>query len=83
LQAVGFVERRAAVNSRRELQLFLSRRGRAFLTDLRSRRESTLEAVLEQMPAVQRTALLRGLESFCAAAAAQIHDTAAADAATA
>ena len=83
LQAVGFVERRAAANSRRELQLFLSKRGRAFLTDLRSRRESTLEAVLEQRPAVQRTALLRGLESFCAAAAAQIHDTAAADAATA
>ncbi|MFI1711558.1 MarR family winged helix-turn-helix transcriptional regulator [Streptomyces griseoruber] len=84
LQAVGFVERRAAANSRRELQLFLSRHGRAFLTDLRARRESALQAVLEQMPAAQRDALLRGLEAFCAAAAEQIHEPAGpADAATA
>ncbi|MFI7497921.1 MarR family winged helix-turn-helix transcriptional regulator [Streptomyces sp. NPDC049687] len=74
LQAVGFVERRAAASSRRELQLFLSRRGRSFLADLRSRREDALQAVLEQMPVAQRTALLRGLEAFCAAAAAQIHE---------
>ncbi|MFJ8109358.1 MarR family winged helix-turn-helix transcriptional regulator [Streptomyces sp. NPDC096132] len=83
LQAVGFVERRAAENSRRELQLFLSRRGRAFLSDLRARRESALQAVLEQMPAAERGALLRGLEAFCAAAAAQIHETGSVDAATA
>lgn len=74
LQAVGFVERRPAVTSRRELELYLSRRGRAFLTDLRARRESALESVLEQMPPAGRTALLRGLEAFCAAAAAQIHE---------
>ncbi|KRD09470.1 MULTISPECIES: MarR family winged helix-turn-helix transcriptional regulator [unclassified Streptomyces] len=83
LQAVGFVERRTAAGSRRELELFLSRRGRAFLADLRSRREAALEDVLEQMPAVQRSALLRGLEAFCAAAASQIHDSDAADARTA
>ncbi|MFI1507623.1 MarR family winged helix-turn-helix transcriptional regulator [Streptomyces sp. NPDC020597] len=75
LQAVGFVERRTAAGSRRELELFLSRRGRAFLADLRSRREAALEGVLEQMPAVQRNALLRGLEAFCAAAASQIHQS--------
>ncbi|MER5432562.1 MarR family transcriptional regulator [Streptomyces sp. NPDC002588] len=80
LQAVGFVERRAAANSRRELQLFLSRRGSSFLTDLRARREAALEAVLEQMPVAQRTALLRGLEAFCVAAAAQIHETESVDA---
>ncbi|MER5451645.1 MarR family transcriptional regulator [Streptomyces sp. NPDC002764] len=74
LQAVGFVERRAATASRRELELYLSRRGRAFLTGLRVRRESALQSVLEQMPAARRSALLRGLEAFCAAAAAQIHD---------
>ncbi|MET7454671.1 MarR family transcriptional regulator [Streptomyces sp. NPDC005574] len=72
LQAVGFVERRAAT-SRRELQLHLSRRGESFLAGLRARRESALQSVLEQMPAVQRSALLRGLEAFCATAAAQIH----------
>lgn len=74
LQAVGFVERRAATASRRELELYLSRRGRAFLTGLRVRRESALQSVLEQMPTAQRSALLKGLEAFCAAAAAQIHD---------
>ncbi|MER5512336.1 MarR family transcriptional regulator [Streptomyces sp. NPDC002766] len=74
LQAVGFVERRAATASRRELELYLSRRGRAFLTGLRVRRQSALQSVLEQMPAARRSALLRGLEAFCAAAAAQIHD---------
>ena len=74
LQAVGFVERRAALASRRELELYLSRRGRAFLTDLRARRESALQSVLEQMPNPQRSALLKGLEAFCAAAAAQIHE---------
>jgi DNA-binding MarR family transcriptional regulator len=74
LQAVGFVERRAALASRRELELYLSRRGRAFLTDLRARRESALQSVLEQMPTPQRSALLKGLEAFCAAAAAQIHE---------
>ncbi|MER6187244.1 MarR family transcriptional regulator [Streptomyces sp. NPDC001652] len=74
LQAVGFLERRAALASRRELELYLSRRGRAFLTDLRARRESALQSVLEQMPTPQRSALLKGLEAFCAAAAAQIHE---------
>lgn len=83
LQAVGFVERRTSAGSRRELELFLSRRGSAFLADLRSRREAALEGVLEQMPAAQRAALLRGLEAFCAAAAAQIHESDGADARTA
>ncbi|MEU5765269.1 MarR family winged helix-turn-helix transcriptional regulator [Streptomyces asoensis] len=74
LQAVGFIERRTAPESRRELELFLSGRGRTFLADLRARREATLEGVLELMSAAQRTALLRGLEAFCAAAGQQIHD---------
>ena len=74
LQAVGFVERRTPVANRRELELHLSRHGRAFLTGLRLRREGALQSVLEQMPAAQRTSLLSGLEAFCAAAAAQIHE---------
>ncbi|MFD5080485.1 MarR family transcriptional regulator [Streptomyces sp. NPDC058371] len=74
LQAVGFVERRPSAISRRELRLFLSRRGRSFLSELRVRRERALESVLAQMPAAQRTALLQGLEAFCAAAATQIHE---------
>lgn len=59
---------------RREVRLHLSGRGRDFLADLRARREKALRAVLDQMPAAQRSALLQGLEAFCDAAAAQIHD---------
>ena len=83
LQAVGFVERRPGATSRRELRLYLSRRGRAFLVDLRSRRERALQSVLEHMPAEQRTALLEGLAAFCAAAAQEIHEDDIADARTA
>ncbi|MFE2436325.1 MarR family winged helix-turn-helix transcriptional regulator, partial [Streptomyces sp. NPDC059409] len=73
LQAVGFVERTVSATSRREVRLHLSKRGRAFLDDLRERRERELRAVLEQMPAAERTALLSGLEAFCETAASRIH----------
>ncbi|BCL21454.1 MarR family transcriptional regulator [Streptomyces tuirus] len=74
LQAAGFVEREVSEADRREVRLHLSGRGRAFLADLRVRREQALGAVLDQMPAAKRVALLQGLEAFCDAAAAQIHD---------
>ncbi|MET7290277.1 MarR family transcriptional regulator [Streptomyces sp. NPDC005573] len=77
LVAAGFVERVISPADRREVRLHLSDRGRAFLDDLRERRERELQAVLELMPAAKRTALLEGLESFCDTAASQIHDTAA------
>ncbi|MEU1554822.1 MarR family winged helix-turn-helix transcriptional regulator [Streptomyces scabiei] len=75
LEAVGFVERHVSAASRRELCLRLSRRGQTFLVDLRDRRERALRSVLEQMPAAKRTALLEGLEAFCATAAAEIHES--------
>ncbi|MFJ5996700.1 MarR family transcriptional regulator [Streptomyces sp. NPDC092370] len=74
LQAAGFVEREVSLADRREVRLHLSGRGRTFLADLRVRREQALRAVLDQMPAAKRVALLQGLEAFCDAAAAQIHD---------
>jgi DNA-binding MarR family transcriptional regulator len=74
LQAAGFVERVTSPHDRREVRLRLSGRGRAFVADLRSRREQAVQAVLDQMPVAKRTALLRGLEAFCDAAAMQIHD---------
>lgn len=74
LQAVGFVERAPSTSSRRELRLHLSRRGRSYLAELRARREAALQSVLEQMPVAKRTALLEGLEAFCAAASAEIHE---------
>lgn len=76
LVAAGFVERAVSAADRREVRLHLSSRGRAFLDDLRARREQELQAVLELMPAAKRTALLEGLEAFCDTAALQIHDNA-------
>lgn len=74
LVAAGLVEREVSQADRREVRLHLSNRGRAFLDDLRARREQELQAVLMLMPASKRAALLEGLEAFCDAAALQIHD---------
>ncbi|MFD9445577.1 MarR family winged helix-turn-helix transcriptional regulator [Streptomyces sp. NPDC060006] len=74
LQAAGLVERAVSPANRREVRLHLSSRGHTFLVGLRARREEALRAVLDQMPAVKRTALLEGLDAFCEAAAEQTHD---------
>ncbi|MFC9284152.1 MarR family winged helix-turn-helix transcriptional regulator [Streptomyces collinus] len=76
LVAAGFVERAISPADRREVRLHLSDRGRAFLDDLRARREQELQAVLELMPAAKRSQFLAGLDAFCDAAASQIHDKA-------
>lgn len=73
LQAVGFVERAPSASSRRELELRLSGRGRAFLRDLRARRERELRAVIGRMPAGRLAALMTGLEAFCDTAYEQLH----------
>ncbi|MEV5322189.1 MarR family transcriptional regulator [Streptomyces sp. NPDC052687] len=84
LQAAGFVERVVSPADRREVRLRLSSRGRAFLADLRVRRQKELQAVLSHMPAAKRVALLEGLDAFCAAAATRIrHGAADSDARTA
>ncbi len=76
LQATGFVDRVVSPSDRREVRLRLSDRGRAFLDDLRRRRQRELRSVLDVMPAAKRAALLEGLEAFCDAAAGRIHDEA-------
>lgn len=76
LVAAGLVERVVSAEDRREVRLHLSSRGRAFLADLRARRERELRSVLADMPTAKRIALLEGLEAFCDAAAAQIHEDA-------
>lgn len=73
LQAVGFVERAPSSSSRRELQLHLSGHGRAFLRDLRKRREHELRAVVDHMPPAKRAALLEGLDAFCDTAFSRMH----------
>ncbi|KOT44249.1 MarR family transcriptional regulator [Streptomyces caelestis] len=74
LVAVGLVDRVVGRADRREVRLHLSKRGRAFLDDLRARREQELQSVLTLMPAAKRAALLEGLEAFCDAAALRMHD---------
>ncbi len=75
LQTAGFVERVVSPADRREVRLHLSGRGRAFLADLRVRRERELRAVLALMPAAKQVALLEGLEAFCDAATLSHDDT--------
>jgi DNA-binding MarR family transcriptional regulator len=68
LQAVGLIDRSPSSSSRRELRLRLNARGRSYLDDLRTRRSADLSAVISDMPAPDRRALLRGLTAFHAAA---------------
>ena len=78
LEAAGFVNRTPSPSSRRELRLWLTDEGRAFLQDLRGRREKELHAVISRMPPKERAMLLEGLMSFQEAAAqdedAQVED---------
>ncbi|NSC25033.1 MarR family transcriptional regulator [Streptomyces albus subsp. chlorinus] len=64
LEAIGFVERSPSPTSRRELELRLTRRGRAYLRDLREQREEALLEILAAMRPREREALLKGLRGF-------------------
>ncbi|MEV6310663.1 MarR family transcriptional regulator [Streptomyces sp. NPDC051840] len=74
LQATGLVERTPSPVSRRELELRLTSHGKAYLVDLRLRREAVLMSTIDAMPVKARRALLEGLRSFRNAAAAQDDD---------
>ncbi|MFD3679678.1 MarR family winged helix-turn-helix transcriptional regulator [Streptomyces sp. NPDC058613] len=69
LQAIGFLERNPSPADRRELQLRLTPRGRAYLGDLRSRRQEALAEAMAAMPAASREALAVGLSDFLDAVA--------------
>ncbi|MCT4351518.1 MarR family transcriptional regulator [Streptomyces sp. Je 1-79] len=64
LEALGFVQRLPSPVSRRQLELHLTVRGKAYLKDLRAQREDALLAVIATMPPTARRALLRGLTGF-------------------
>ncbi|MFJ6797192.1 MarR family winged helix-turn-helix transcriptional regulator [Streptomyces sp. NPDC091268] len=72
LEAAGLLERSPARNSRREIELRLSRRGHAVLSEARAMRANELTKVLERMPSEQQRALAVGLAGFRRAAAAQL-----------
>lgn len=69
LQAVGFLERNPSPGDRRELQVRLTARGRAYLGDLRSRRQEALTEAMAAMPAPSRAALAVGLSDLIDAVA--------------
>ncbi|MFJ8815178.1 MarR family winged helix-turn-helix transcriptional regulator [Amycolatopsis thermoflava] len=64
LEAVGFLRRSPSPDSRREVRLSLTAEGRAYLADLRTRRQLRLSSVVERMPPDARAALLDGLSAF-------------------
>ncbi|MEU7568612.1 MarR family transcriptional regulator [Streptomyces fradiae] len=64
LEALGFVERFPSSVSRRELELRLTGRAKAYLGDLRARREDVLKATIAAMPPSARASLLEGLHGF-------------------
>ncbi|MEU1799603.1 MarR family transcriptional regulator [Streptomyces sp. NPDC019937] len=64
LQALGFVERAPSPVSRRELELRLTSHGKAYLLELRARREEALLTAIAAMTPTARKALLEGLKGF-------------------
>ncbi|MCX4820953.1 MarR family transcriptional regulator [Streptomyces sp. NBC_01142] len=64
LEALGFVQRLPSPVSRRELELHLTTPGKAYLRDLRARREEALLSVIDAMTPPVRKALLNGLMGF-------------------
>ncbi|CAM5298591.1 MarR family transcriptional regulator [Streptomyces xanthochromogenes] len=72
LEAAGLIERRLSTASRRELELSLSRQGRALLDEVRRREMSELQPVLGAMPPEALDHLAKGLAAFREAAAAAV-----------
>ena len=73
LVAAGLVERSPSVINRRELTLSLTTDGEQLLAELDRQRREEIAAVLAQMPAPARTALITGLQAFSAASRDSAH----------
>lgn len=69
LEAAGLVERRLSASSRREIELYLSRPGRALLEEIRAGQVREVALVLAAMEPEAAEALLQGLAAFRDAAA--------------
>jgi len=68
MEATGWVCRSTSDDDRRELTIRLTASGKALLAELRARRLDDLSEVMAEMPPAARSALLRGLREFTAAA---------------
>jgi len=71
LEATGLLRRVPDPRDRREVRLLLTAASRRLLADLRDRRRQALTEVLERMPAGARQELVRALQAFGNAAAAE------------
>ncbi|MBX7466419.1 MarR family winged helix-turn-helix transcriptional regulator [Streptomyces sp. NPDC059095] len=72
LEAAGLIERRLSTASRRELELYLSRQGRALLDEVRRREMHELQPVLGAMAPEALEHLAKGLIAFREAAAGAV-----------
>lgn len=68
LVAGDWIARASSQESRREVHVKLSDRGRALVNDVTDRRRTQIARVLTSMPDADRTAVRRGMELFAAAA---------------
>ncbi|MEU4727462.1 MarR family transcriptional regulator [Streptomyces sp. NPDC023588] len=68
LEAAGLIHRSRATSNRRELEVRLSRGGRAVLASVRAARAGELQAVLTRMSPAQQRALFEGMTAFHSAA---------------
>jgi len=68
LVAGEWMERASAEESRREVHVKLSDRGRALVNDVTDRRRTQIVRVLTSLPDADRAAVRRGMELFAAAA---------------
>jgi DNA-binding MarR family transcriptional regulator len=64
LVAAGLINRKASVETRREISLSLRPQGSRLLRRLEARRRAELATVLEQMTPTGARALIRGLEEY-------------------
>ncbi len=64
LVAKHLIEREPFAGDRREVRLRVTRAGRAIVTDVSRRRRRELRKIVTAMPARDRAALVRALESF-------------------
>ncbi|WP_433714064.1 MarR family winged helix-turn-helix transcriptional regulator [Nocardia sp. CA-084685] len=67
LVLAGLIDRQPNPNSRRELVVDLTTRGREIVDAVTARRRAEIAAVVERMPAADRHGLVRALTAFTAA----------------
>jgi len=68
LERAGFIERAVALGNRREVEVRLTRSGRALLDRVTAARRREIARIINDVPVASRAAMVRGLQSFSDAA---------------